>query len=216
VLLDECQNFLHRLNAVRNAAQHYAAVSEAEARGLVSEAKEFVAKFVELQYERKPEELSYADLLSTPDFRRLAEEAEEARREERYEDAVNKALDLLTLMIFGDEKYQGLVGLAGQLTGLFSPYRETLKAVLEKDYYKQYRGQARKLAKALTEVTMSLGAASTTMQFLNRREKATFLRLMAKGGWRDEEAYARAMVHFAVMFAWRIETLGLAELLLKK
>ncbi|RLF01378.1 MAG: hypothetical protein DRK00_11545, partial [Thermoprotei archaeon] len=216
VLLDEYQYFLHRLNAARNAAQHHAVVLETEARVLVSEAKEFVAKFVELCYNLRLEELSYADLLSTPDFRRLAEEAEEALREGRYEDAVDKAIDLLTLITFGNEKYQGLVGLAGQLTGLFSPYKETLKAVLKEDYYKQYQGQARKLAKALTEVAMSIGAASTTMQFLNRGEKATFLRLMTKEGWRDEEAYAKAMVHFAIMFAWRIETLSLAELLPKK
>jgi len=215
-LLDEYWEFLHRLNDVRNAAQHHAVVSEAEARDLVKGGKEFVAEFVEQRYKLRLEELSYANLLSTPEFKRLAREAEEALKDKRYEDAVDKALDLLTLIIFGDEKYQGLVGLAGQLTGLFSPYQKTLKAVLEEDYCKRYQGQVRELAKALTEVAMSIGAASTTMQFLNREEKAVFLRLMTGEGWRDGEAYAKAMVHFAIMFAWRIETLGLAELLHKE
>ena len=62
-------------------------VSEAEAKALVSETKEFVAKFVELRYNLRLEELSYANLLSTPDSRRLAEEAEEVLRGGQYEDA---------------------------------------------------------------------------------------------------------------------------------
>ena len=137
---------------------------------------------------------------------------------EEYMEAIDKAVELLILVLFGDEErgLEGLVWLAGNLSGYFFK-RDFMLHVMSDRYPEKYsEREVRELARDISEIVKNLGTVSIVTQFLDRHEKAVFLRLMkALRDGRATASLARAWVHFAVMYAWRVEALGLAELLLK-
>ena len=214
-LLEYWSEHLLRLNDLRNSAQHHATVSHSDTKNAVEIAREFISQFVKICYGVDYEELTFSNLLKTKEFREIAKEAEEALRNNKYKEAIDKALDLLTLILYGNEKLDGLVGIAGTLTGTLLPLENLLK-ILEDTYYEGYcNKEVRKLAEDIGKAIKNLEATITLMQFLTREEKATLLDLLSPRKWKDEVKHAKALIHFIIMLAWRIETLNLVRLMQK-
>lgn len=153
------------LHDVRNLVQHAGIVpSHEDVLKFKNDVEDFLREVIKGEFGILFEELSLADLVESTDLREMVHRAEEALRNERYEDSIRFCDEALMKATFdvGD-----IFGKAGLLTGYFGASDE-LKRIISKDYAKKYRGKnLYAFAKEVSKAVLQLGQASTGMQFLD-------------------------------------------------